>query len=285
MFAIILAGVWLMSGKADAAERISREEWKKGSTGSAGVLEGRTILVSIFVNDGESKWKSAARKKVNRKVGISARYIECQAKRYGKTVELVTDIYQNPDLCYSYQTKMKVNDRARKQDKLYRKIHKYIDQKLPLDELRKRYNTDSIGFLLHINKSGVSSTAVHYVEDKKCFYECASLFSSFEGVPEGASTYAHEILHLFGARDLYQESLTDGITFSFVKYIAKRHPNDVMFSTYTISGKQLTYRIKNEIGRVTAYYLGWKKKIPEKKRYPLMRGKRGCFTDGTGWKH
>nr|MBP3598744.1 hypothetical protein [Eubacterium sp.] len=279
-----VGGIEMTSGEANAAGRVAKEEWKKFETGSAGVLEGKSIIVSIFIDDKNSKWTEAAKKKANRKLGVSERYIEKQAKRYGKKVDLVTDIYQNTDLCYVYQTKMNVNDTDKKQDKLYRKIHKYIDTTLPITELREKYDTDSIGFVLHMNKSGVSSTAVHYIEDTKYFYECATLFSKFEGVPEGAATYAHEILHLYGARDLYNESLQDGITFSFVKYIAKRHPNDIMFSTYTMSGKQLTYRIKNEVSRVTAYYLGWKKKILEKKKYPLMRHKKGCFSEGTAWK-
>ncbi len=273
----------LVSGEANAASRIPKEEWKKSETGSAGVLEGKSVLVSIFVDDKDSKWTESAKKKANRKLLVSGRYIEKQAKRYGKKVDLITDIYKNTDLCYEYQTKMNVTDTDRKQDKLYRKIHKYIDTTLPITELREKYGTDSIGFVLHMNKSGVSSAAVHYVEDTKYFYECATLFSKFEGVQEGAATYAHEILHLFGARDLYNESLSDGITFSFVKYVAKKHPNDIMFSTYTMSGKQLTYKIKNEVSRVTAYYLGWKKKIPEKKKYPLMRHKKGCFSEGTAW--
>ncbi len=32
-------------------ERISESEWKKLPTGSAGVLEGRSVLISIFVSD------------------------------------------------------------------------------------------------------------------------------------------------------------------------------------------------------------------------------------------
>ena len=41
-------------------ERISESEWKKLPTGSAGVLEGRSVLISIFVNDKVSKWTKKA---------------------------------------------------------------------------------------------------------------------------------------------------------------------------------------------------------------------------------
>lgn len=91
-------------------------------------------------------------------------------------------------------------------------------------------------------------------------------FSKYEKEAEGAATYAHEILHLFGARDLYMTSITDGISSALVRHVGKKYPNDIMFSTFTKSGKTLKYKIVNQVDRVTAYYLGWKTKIPEKQR-------------------
>lgn len=54
-----------------------------------------------------------------------------------------------------------------------------IEQSINVDEIREKYDTGSIGFLLFINKSGVSSTSVHYMEDgKKNFYEMCALFQN-----------------------------------------------------------------------------------------------------------
>lgn len=54
-----------------------------------------------------------------------------------------------------------------------------IEQSVNVDEIREKYDTGSIGFLLFINKSGVSSTSVHYMEDgKKNFYEMCALFQN-----------------------------------------------------------------------------------------------------------
>lgn len=259
------------------------QEWRSSATGSAGVLEGKSVVISIFIDDKNSKWTKSEKRNVNKKVSAASKFIRRQAKRYGKKADLITDIYNNEKICYSFTSKMKVSDSARSQDRLYRKIEKFIDQNIDLGAVRRQYGTDSVGFLLHINKSGTSSTLVHIMEEgQENFYECSTLFSKYRGKEEGASTYAHEMLHLFGARDLYRRSLTDGITSSFVKYIKKKFPDDIMYSTYTRTGKQLKYKIDKEISRVTAYFIGWKRHIPEEKRYPLPdMEQRGCFSDGT----
>lgn len=277
--AFFAAPVYAKAASAAPGDR----EWRNSATGSAGVLEGRSVIISIFIEDNNSKWTKKEKKKTNKKVSAAAKFIRRQAKRYGKKVHLITDIYNNKNICYSYTSKTKLSDSMRNQDRLYKKIEKFIDQSIDLTAVRRQYGTDSIGFLLHINKSGLSSTLVHFMEEgQEHFYECSTLFSKYKGKEEGASTYAHEMLHLFGARDLYYRSLRDGITASFVRYIKRKFPNDIMYSTYTLSGKQLIYKISNEVSRVTAYFLGWKGQIPETKKYALPdMEQRGCFSDGT----
>ena len=168
-------------------ERISESEWKKLPTGSAGVLEGRSVLISIFVNDKVSKWTKKAKKEANRKVRSAASYIRRQAKKYGKNVSLVADTEKYKDISYSFRVNNKVSDSIRSQDKLYQKVMKYVRKNIDINGLRSRYNTDSIGFLFHLNKSGTSSTLVHYAEEgTEFFYECATLFSKYGKQAEGA---------------------------------------------------------------------------------------------------
>lgn len=284
VFVLILAvcGI-LFSAEGAAAEVVSSEEWKQNPTGSAGVLEGKSVLVSIYVNDKTTKWTEKGKKEAGKKVNAAAKYIKKQAKRYGKSLELIADTGKYEDIAYECRVSMKVTDSMKSQSALYQKVKKFIDDHIDLVAIREKYGTDSIGFLLHVNKSGNSSTLVHYIEDgSKYFYECSTLFAKYGKKAEGAATYAHEILHLFGARDLYEKNLADGITSSFVKYIAKKYPNEIMYCTYTMDGRMLKYNIKNEIGRVTAYYLGWRKRIPETKTFSLLPvEQKGCFSDGT----
>lgn len=259
-------------------------EWKQNPTGSAGILEGKSVLISIYIEDTKTRWSENDKNEASKKLMSASRYIKKQAKKYGKNVTIIADRKKYKDICYDYQTKWKIKDSNKSQMKLYKEMKKFIENDMDVTAIREKYGTDSMGFLFHVNKSGVSSTMVHYIQDgTKYFYECATLFSEYQKEPEGASTYAHEILHLFGARDLYEKSLPDGILSSFVKYVETKFPNDIMYSTYTMSGKQLKYKIKNEISRITAYFLGWRDSIPEKKKYALpdMSGIKGCFSDGT----
>lgn len=267
-----------------AAEVSSDAEWKKNLTGSAGVLEGKSVLISIYIEDPVTRWSEKDKNEASKKVMCASRYIKKQAKKYGKDVTIIADRKKYKDICYDHQTRLKIKDSNKSHMKLYKEMKKFIEDQVDVTAIRGKYGTDSIGFLFHVNKSGLSSTMVHYIQDgTKYFYECSTLFSRYEKKPEGASTYAHEILHLFGARDLYERSLPDGILSSFVRYVERKFPNDIMYSTYTMSGKQLKYRIKNEISRITAYFLGWRESIPERKKYALpdMGENKGCFSDGT----
>lgn len=269
----------------EISERISESEWKKLPTGSAGVLEGRSVLISIFINDKGSKWTKKAKKEANRKVRTAAAYIRKQARKYGKTVSLVADTEKYKDISYSFRVNNKVSDSIRSQDKLYQKVMKFVKKNIDINGLRSQYKTDSIGFLFHLNKSGTSSTLVHYAEEgTEFFYESATLFSKYGKQAEGASTYAHEILHLFGARDLYERSLIDGITASLVRHIEKKFPKEIMYSTYDRKGRMLKYKITNDISRITAYFLGWKASVPEVKKYALPKLKeKGCFYEWTSF--
>lgn len=260
-------------------------QWKKQKTGSAGVLIGKSVIVSIFVEDADSKWNEKQKKDANRKLKAAAAFIERQGGRYKKNVTLVADSYANSDLHYEVKTKTKLDDSEKKLNRFSDQMQTRIKQSVNVDEIREKYGTDSIGFVLFINKSGVSSTSVHYMEDgKKNFYEMSALFSKYENAAEGAATYAHEILHLFGARDLYMTSITDGISSALVRHVGKKYPNDIMFSTFTKNGKTLKYKIVNQVDRVTAFYLGWKNTIPEKKKFALSGNHpKGCFSDGTAW--
>lgn len=284
LISLLMGTLWqTMTPTLQAAKTTA--QWKTQKTGSAGVLIGKSVLVSIFVEDADSKWNEKQKKDVNRKLKVATAFIQRQGKRYKKNVTLVADSYANPDLQYEVKTKIKLDDSEKRLNRFSDQMQTRIEQSINVDEIREKYDTGSIGFLLFINKSGVSSTSVHYMEDgKKNFYEMCALFSKYEKEAEGAATYAHEILHLFGARDLYMTSITDGISSALVRHVGKKYPNDIMFSTFTKSGKTLKYKIVNQVDRVTAFYLGWKNTIPEKKKFVLGgRNPKGCFSDGTAW--
>lgn len=81
------------------------------------------------------------------------------------------------------------------------------------------------------------------------------------------SVIIHEILHLFGAPDLYAPDAQDIgylITMGFVDYCKENYPQDIMLSTYDReTDKRLPDRITQEITDITAYYIGWLETAPD----------------------
>ena len=68
------------------------------------------------------------------------------------------------------------------------------------------------------------------------------------------AVYAHEILHLYGANDLYYAN--DAITELYVEHCKQSNSNDIMYADYDITGKPAPDRITNEYTELDAYYTG-----------------------------
>ncbi|MBS7396858.1 MAG: hypothetical protein KIG32_00310, partial [Ruminiclostridium sp.] len=81
------------------------------------------------------------------------------------------------------------------------------------------------------------------------------------------SVIAHEILHLYGAPDLYAfdtNNINYATTVGFVDYCRENVPQEIMLSTRdTETGELLSDRITQEITDITAYYIGWLDAAPE----------------------
>lgn len=104
LISLLMGTLWqTMTPTLQAAKTTA--QWKTQKTGSAGVLIGKSVLVSIFVEDADSKWNEKQKKDVNRKLKVAAAFIQRQGKRYKKNVTLVADSYANPDLQYEVKTR------------------------------------------------------------------------------------------------------------------------------------------------------------------------------------
>ncbi|MGN0436267.1 MAG: hypothetical protein ACI4D8_06555, partial [Wujia sp.] len=148
-----------------------------------------------------------------------------------------------------------------------------LRENIPIKQIMEKYNVNSIGFLIFIdNDAGSAVTYPHYKEESEYWYNeiCFIPIRWSNGTGNvNPDTYAHEILHLFGAKDLYETSTHDGFSRSFVEYVYDKYPKDIMlgYSSKTVSMKN---KIKEEITDITAYFLGWKDNIPELETYPSI---------------
>lgn len=67
LISLLMGTLWqTMTPTLQAAKTTA--QWKTQKTGSAGVLIGKSVLVSIFVEDADSKWNEKQKKDVNRKL-------------------------------------------------------------------------------------------------------------------------------------------------------------------------------------------------------------------------
>ena len=103
-----------------------------------------------------------------------------------------------------------------------------------------------------------------------------------DGEAESPATYAHEILHLFGAPDLYEGSSDPYVDEALVSYVADTYPGDIMLSTYEDDGSSRFDAITKEISPLTAYCLGLADTCPELAQFPLLTDMTpGVFSYGA----
>ena len=70
LISLLMGTLWqTMTPTLQAAKTTA--QWKTQKTGSAGVLIGKSVLVSIFVEDADSKWNEKQKKDVNRKLKVA----------------------------------------------------------------------------------------------------------------------------------------------------------------------------------------------------------------------
>lgn len=261
------------------------EEWDIETTGSAKYLDGSTVFVCIFLNDISATWTVSEKKRVMDNMDIACDYLTFQGNIYGKKVNLIYDFTKDSGLCYdfNYRRTFPGNCSASSDDdvyELYEAIRAFIYEDIPSIEIMDRYDVDSIAYLVFIDGESDNAAAYSYYCNYSSYYEELALIplrwtSGYEVNPD---TYAHEILHLFGARDLYTTQERNGITKDFVKYVAREYPQDIMLG-YATDGVSWEDHISSDISKITAYFLGWNGYIYELEEYPSIEVEyRASFT-------
>lgn len=250
--------------------------------GSADMPVGNSLVVTIFCGDDKSSWDfgnendRALRERDFASLKIAAEWLGKRADNYNKTFSLVYPTDENSDLYYEADFKGIICNITENPDNT--ECWEYIDSKIDSAALKNKYNCDNILYLLFINEYdddtenddnlNIDPTAeCIYDKEKKYNYEFCRLPSILNGGYLAPAVIAHEIIHLYGAPDLYAFDANDinyGITVEFVQYCRKNVPQDIMLSTYDReTGKRLPDRITQEITDVTAYYIGWLDTPPE----------------------
>ncbi len=285
---VILLNICFLTGCSDKAEKTEYTEftmrdagepysdWKQSTTGSAKYLDGDSVLVSIFVDTEESNWSVHDENLIRANTQIACDYLKEQGRLYGKDVNLIYDTLSNSDLKYRMSFNMTRNTAGKDSysDELSDEIYEFIDKNIDTKAIMEKYQVNSIGYMVFVDDSTDKCVAYPFYETswKDKYTEFCIIYLRWsEGDTVEASTYAHEILHLFGARDLYHTSDYTGIYKDFVLYAEKEYGNDIMLGSF--ADKALSRNINVDITKLTAYFIGWRDYITEIDKYPSIKSR------------
>ena len=250
--------------------------------GSADTPIGKTAVVTIFCDDKLTKWDftSDNDKKIResdfKALKVATDWISGQAEKYGKDCDFVIPTDENSKLYYEASFTNIVCNAANPFDKAEQ--WQYIDKNVDSEALKSKYDCNNIVYLLFTNGYDealknedeiIINSYVVNVYDKPLDYPyelaCLSMYEGSSGVVP--SVIAHEIIHLYGAPDLYAfdaNNINYATTVGFVDYCRENVPQEIMLSTRdTETGELLSDRITQEITDITAYYIGWLDTAPE----------------------
>ena len=260
--------------------------------GSAALLTDATVLVNVFLNDAAHghTWDAESRAAAVQRTQLAVDWITEQAAGYEAAVNLICD--RSADGSDSTLTRSYLVQSAMQGGENSEESSAFLDEmdtlcaSLAADSRLAAYGARHIAFLFFLPISGTSFTMAHYADDGDSFYyEYSCLYKTdayTDGEAESPATYAHEILHLFGAPDLYEGSSDPYVDEALVSYVADTYPGDIMLSTYEDDGSSRFDAITKEISPLTAYCLGLTDTCPELAQFPLLADMTpGVFSYGA----
>lgn len=233
--------------------------------GSASYLWGRNILISVFVDTPESSFTEKEQQEALAKVKTAVTYIETQAQNYEVEAELVYDWSSDSNLKIENTVDFAINEKSHFWTRLDREIARWYSEEISYEDLLSEYDAQGLAIMVFVNNDGISYANVYDGMDS--IQESLVLFTGDyyrPGMPETSVSYAHEILHVFGAHDLYEGA---EYTAEVTDYIGKQYPREIM---YTVSGSEGAQPIHNTLSPITAYHLGWVDEIEEVTLFPQL---------------
>ncbi len=237
--------------------------------GTCSYLTGKKVVALFFVDDEKSSWdKKSVLDFTQNNVLPALDFIQREADSH--EIELSFEVWRfsnafsdgvnlnyagivNPDLNKGGSTKDLFSQAA--------KSLGYSSDMAFRWALSERAGGAEIIPMFIINKRGVSYARNVYIVGKVTQAEHAVVFSKSKNGPRNqAPTFAHELLHLYGAEELY-------IPAERYKLAKNLYPNDIM----CLETRNLE---KLKIEGFTAYALGWTETVPE------VCNNQDWYTDG-----
>ncbi len=249
MLFLVVTATWVAPDSTPAqvqpARFLKANQPSKRMSGSAKELRGPTRVFHIFCADEESRWTRQEKDEVLLRSAAAFRFIEAQSR--DRNIAVSFHEHVTPDIRYqgTIPKKSQVNHIWTE------KVIRAALGKSGLEQVAdiRQQHAENVIFCLHVNKAALSYNLAFY--DNVSTNYRAERMVCFASYPDGrataAATYAHEVLHLFGAGDLYFPFDADEAR----KTRASRmFPDDVMYRVDYDLGKL-------NIGEYTAFRVGW----------------------------
>ncbi|MCS7074107.1 MAG: hypothetical protein NZ108_06545 [Bacteroidia bacterium] len=225
--------------------------------GSAKTLSGNIYTLSIFVSTPGRSWSYADKIEIYRKQREAENWLIQQAKRYQVELQFVGGNYGLDNDIQIPEIPTATGSGKEKVDWVSY-ILREIGYKSSADFhqwVLKNTNCKQTQVLIYANQEG-RPYAMPYatnMDSVRYFVEGAFLYQYYSpGLPIISATIAHEMLHLYGAWDLYK---TYAQTEDRAEAAAKHFPKDIMRKVDNL--KDL------EISKLTAWLIGWNSKPEE----------------------
>ncbi|MCR5161813.1 MAG: hypothetical protein K6C06_08580 [Lachnospiraceae bacterium] len=208
--------------------------------GTGQYIGGRTVLVAIFVNTPQYSWDFNdsddldAYSKLYYRLQTASEWLERQTSSWNVWSDFVWDWYNNSNLYYVANFDKPLNGPTSTR---YSEVLDWFRANIDPDALLSQYDADNILFMWYVNSDLYQDEHCFafqfdytYLTDSQKGYEGVWFNVRHSGFTLGAPTLAHEILHCFGAVDLYYSN--DQINSSYVSYLDSIGSSDIMHTIY-----------------------------------------------------
>ena len=246
-----------------------------GEHGTAVKPEGNTVCVSVFVDISDGSWHDeeadVQKKDMHLEyLGMATEWISARAEDYGKNADFIYDWKQHPELYHEVTMPYAFYNDTLRVNTGYNLLWDYINNEIPSALLLEQYDADNIIYMTYYDVAEYNSMPAFAKDcyfDPEFSYEACYIPMAYSGTVIAPTVVAHEILHLFGAPDLYKSGSDPeffNVSSDYVNYAAEQYPKDIMVYTLDLStGEALLGEIKSTLSDVTAYYIGWLDEAPQ----------------------
>ena len=205
--------------------------------GTAKVLSGSIYVLSVFVAPHSNPWKPFDIERQKKKVFEAERWLKMQALRYGRNVDFVNSAFGSDgsfvddeiphdwdsDDAYSYPSKVLLKVGFSSKDAFVNWVSHHTGCSQCLAIIFS--NTKGRSFASPVTKE------LYSYNPHKYNLECCFLYRHYtdSDVETNTAAIAHEILHLFGAWDLYELDESDH---NRAIKTSMMFPNSIMLNTH-----------------------------------------------------